>query len=77
MVATSKELLEAALGLEPDERARLAHGLLVSLDGEDEGADEAWVAEVTKRARDVREGRVELVDGPSSLQAIRERFRRP
>lgn len=77
MVATSNELLEAALSLEPDERARLAHELIASLDGEDEGADEAWREEIVKRARDVRDGSVALVDGPSSLRAIRDRLRRP
>lgn len=77
MVATSKELLEAALSLEPDERAHVARELLASLEGEDEGVDEAWRDEITKRAREVREERAELVGGPSSFAAIRERLRRP
>lgn len=77
MVATSKDLLEAALSLEPDERAHLAHELLASLDGEDEGADEEWGSELAKRAGEVRDGHVALVDGPLSLREVRERLRRP
>ena len=77
MTSTTKELLEAALVLPADERAQLARELLASLDGSDENAEEAWRAEVVKRARDVREGRVELVDGEQSFRRIRARLRRP
>ena len=56
-------MLRAALGLPIDERADLARELLASLDGEDEKAAEAWRDELARRAEEVREGRVQLVDG--------------
>lgn len=76
MVAISEALLETALTLEPDERAELANKILSSLDDEEEGVEQAWCEEITRRAREVRAGRVDLVDGPSSLRAIRERLQR-
>lgn len=43
--------------LSPHERAELAHFLLVSLEPEDEGAPEAWEAEIARRVADIRSGR--------------------
>jgi Putative addiction module component len=69
---------------ESEERDLVAHALLASLDGE-EGTDgssmepsiaQAWAEEITRRASDVRAGRAELVDGPTSLRAIRARLQR-
>jgi putative addiction module component (TIGR02574 family) len=77
MTSTTKELLQAALVLPEDERAELACELLASLDDQDEKAEEAWRAEVVRRAREVSEGRVELVDGEESFRNIRARLRRP
>ena len=77
MTSTTKELLQAALGLPLGERAQLARELLASLDVEDENAAAAWREEVVKRARDVREGRAELIDGEESFREIRARLRRP
>ena len=77
MTSATMEILQAALVLPADEGAQLAHELLASLDGEDASADEAWRDEVVKRAREVHEGRVALVDGESSFRTIRERLRRP
>jgi putative addiction module component (TIGR02574 family) len=77
MAAISKALLETALTLDPDERAQLANKILASLHQEEDGVEQAWSEEITRRAREVREGRAELVDGPSSLRAIRERLQRP
>jgi hypothetical protein len=77
MAATSKELFEAALGLDPEERAHLAHELLASLEVEDEGVEEAWRDEIVRRAREVLEGRAVLVDGEASLREVRERLQRP
>jgi putative addiction module component (TIGR02574 family) len=43
--------------LSPSERAELVHFLLVSLEPEDEGAAEAWDAEVARRVAEIRAGR--------------------
>ena len=63
---SSDKVLAAALDLPTDERARLAHELLLSLgesevDG-DEGIATAWADEIARRLQEVRSGAVELVD---------------
>lgn len=81
MTATANELLRAALRLDPDEREELARELLASLPADDASpADDAIAVEddelrteVIRRARDVRDGQVALLDGPSSLRALRDR----
>lgn len=61
--AMSEELREQVLALPPEDRARLAQDIIASLDGpSDEGAAEAWVREIERRARDVRNGSARLVD---------------
>jgi putative addiction module component (TIGR02574 family) len=39
------------------ERAEVAHALLRSLEPEDEGAEEAWEAELARRVADIRSGK--------------------
>ena len=53
------EQLKAQLGhLSAEERAELAHFLLVSLEPEDgDGVDAAWEAEVARRVEEIRSGR--------------------
>ena len=74
MIATARDVLEAGLELEPDEREHVAQQLLASLGPSEPDSDEDSTAEVVRRARQVREGRVCLVDGPASLRAIRDRL---
>jgi putative addiction module component (TIGR02574 family) len=61
-MAQAKEILDAALKLEPAERARIAHEIIVSLDDEpaDEGVEEAWEQELAKRAAEIDSGAVKL-----------------
>jgi putative addiction module component (TIGR02574 family) len=54
--------LAAALSLPETDRARLANQLLDSLVVPDEQADDAWRMEIERRAREVIEGKVELLD---------------
>jgi putative addiction module component (TIGR02574 family) len=65
-MTSMEKLLTEALALPEDERARLAHELLLSLDRESlESAEQstaAWTAELKSRLQDVREGKVELID---------------
>ncbi len=52
-IVTRKELRDHALALPPEERARLAHDIITSLDGpSDEDASVAWVSEIERRVRD-------------------------
>ncbi len=67
-----------ALSLPTQERARLAHDLIVSLDeAEDPGAAEAWLAEIERRAREVESGSVSLHDWPAVRARWAARWRKP
>ncbi len=74
-LVTKKEVFDQALALPPDERARLAHDILVSLDGPaDEGASEEWVREIERRVREVKNGSVKLVDWKDTRARILKRL---
>jgi putative addiction module component (TIGR02574 family) len=61
---TTAELRANVLSLPSEDRAALAHDLIVSLDAEDvePQVDALWAAEIERRAQDVAEGKVALVD---------------
>lgn len=63
-MALAEQVLAAALDLPTEDRARIAHKLLLSLDVEQSEADAtaAWTAELARRVQDVRTGAVELAD---------------
>jgi len=54
----SKEVLEQALNLKPEERFLLVEGLLKSLDEPDKGLDEIWAEEAEKRLKAYRTGKL-------------------
>jgi putative addiction module component (TIGR02574 family) len=56
---STKELLEKALRLKPEERFTLIEGLIRSLDEPDKIIDEIWSEEAEKRLKAYREGRLE------------------
>lgn len=73
---TSDDLLPELLGLPEAERARLARELIASLDGEGEqGAAEAWVRELERRAREVAAGTAGLEDWETLRERILTRLR--
>ena len=55
----SKEILEQALQLRPDEKFILVEGLLKSLDEPDYDLDAIWVEEAEKRLKAYRAGELE------------------
>jgi putative addiction module component (TIGR02574 family) len=63
MSAATKEIIEAALKLEPEEREQIADALWDSLDhGDDEASvEKAWDDEIARRSKEIDEGRAELV----------------
>lgn len=66
-----KDVLDEALGLPPEERARIAHELIVSLEETTEpGAEEAWLHEVERRLHAVDDGKARL----ESWQDVRARI---
>jgi len=55
----SKEILEQAMALKPEERFMIVEGLLRSLDEPDRKIDEIWAEEAEKRLAAYRDGRLE------------------
>jgi len=59
MSATAKKIRTEVASLNEAERAELAHFLIESLDhGSDEDAETAWDAELARRAKEIKSGRV-------------------
>lgn len=56
---SSKEILEQAMTLKPEERFMIVEGLLKSLDEPDQKIDEIWAEEAEKRLKAYRDGRLE------------------
>ncbi len=56
---STKEILEQALKLKPEERFALVESLIRSLDEPDKKLDELWAEEAEKRLKAYREGRLE------------------
>ena len=65
-----EDLKSEALKLSSDERERLAHELMLSLDSDPEVV-KLWVAEAERRYDDYLEGRAEAVPGEEALRRIR------
>jgi putative addiction module component (TIGR02574 family) len=62
MAKSARELFEEAMRLNPQERATLMRLLIDTLDAEsDEGAEEAWRAEIERRITELDSGAVEAV----------------
>ncbi|MBW7898247.1 putative addiction module component [Candidatus Brocadiaceae bacterium B188] len=57
----SKEILDQALKLKPEERFLIIEGLIVSLDQPDKNLDEIWAQEAEKRLKAYREGKLERI----------------
>jgi putative addiction module component (TIGR02574 family) len=68
----AEEILEAALKLEPGDRAHLVAELSASLEGVELG--EAWDAELQRRIDDIDAGRVEPVPGEEVFSRLEQRF---
>jgi putative addiction module component (TIGR02574 family) len=71
-----KEITEEALRLSADERVVLAESLLLTIDEEhDRLVDEATMAELERRFRDVREGKVKGIPAQDAFRQIREKLK--
>ncbi len=71
-----EEILRDALELPPLQRAMLADHLLESLDAPNQKEiDEAWGKEAEKRMQEIREGKVETIDGELVMNELRSRFK--
>jgi putative addiction module component (TIGR02574 family) len=74
---SNEELLQAALALSLDERAKLARELIASLDDPpDADAQEAWALEIARRTREIQDGSVDGVSWTEAEKRVTERLRR-
>ncbi|MCP3059782.1 addiction module protein [Myxococcus sp. K38C18041901] len=75
-MATKEDLLSDVLRLPPEERAEVAHKLLLSLEegAGDSDAQAAWSVELERRARDVLDGRVKTVPWEQVEERMRARL---
>src|SRR5438067_2538794 len=78
----TRRVLGQALRLPRRDRAALVAELLRTLDGKEEKElsrqewENAWVEEVQRRAREVRVGTAELIDGDEALKRVRAGLKR-
>lgn len=70
---STQELLDEAVGLPVDERARLVDALLRSLNPVPGDLDRLWGEEAARRLADAREGRAEPI--PADEVFVRARLR--
>ncbi|MBZ4422221.1 addiction module protein [Myxococcus sp. RHSTA-1-4] len=77
MASSADDLLPDALQLPPEERARLAHKLLLSLEDGDAraDADAEWAAELGRRAQEVVSGKVKTYDARQAIEEVRAQLR--
>jgi putative addiction module component (TIGR02574 family) len=68
---SADRLLEEALQLSPEQRAKLAAELLSSLDDQDEDVKAAWAAEIARRAADAEADPDDEEDWRTALEDIR------
>ncbi len=58
---STKESLDEAMKLKPEERLILVEGLLMSLDEPDKKLNQIWAAESEKKLKEYRDGKLESV----------------
>lgn len=73
MSTAAKEILEAAMKLDPQQREELIEELSASLDATNLG--EYWEAEIKRRIEDVDSGRVKTVPANEVFARLEQRFR--
>ena len=71
MTRNANTLLEEALQLAPNERAKIAAELLSSLDERDEDVKTAWAAEIARRVADAEANPDDEEDWRVALDDIR------
>ena len=71
MTKPATRLLQEALKLTPNERAKIAAELLSSLDDQDEDVKAAWAVEIARRAADAETDPEDEEDWRTALDDIR------
>ena len=77
MAANFDDVIKDALSLPPGARAMLADHLLQSLDAENQKRiDAVWGEEAERRMQEIRDGKVQPIDGEQVMRELRARRRR-
>ncbi|HEX7721565.1 MAG TPA: addiction module protein [Pyrinomonadaceae bacterium] len=77
MSANFDDLIKDALSLPPGARAMLADHLLESLDWDNQKEiDAAWAEEAERRMQEIRDGKVQTIDGEQVMRELRARRKR-
>lgn len=77
MAANFDDIIKDALSLPPGARAMLADHLLESLDWEKQDeVDAAWAEEAERRMQEIRDGKVQTIDGEQVMRELRTRRKR-
>lgn len=77
MAANFDDIIKDALSLPPGARAMLADHLLESLDWEQQKEiDAAWAEEAERRMQEIRDGKVQTIDGEQVMRELRARRNR-
>ncbi len=75
MTTAMKQLMHDALELSVEEKAELAHIIIASIDGSDDGdVSSAWDVELEKRVREIREGRVKGTPSEEVFAKLEEKY---
>jgi putative addiction module component (TIGR02574 family) len=75
-MATIEQVTKNALELSENERANLAHTLLLSLDPIEEGVAEAWDVEISRRLDEVLRGEAKGRPAEDVFRDIRARYQK-
>jgi putative addiction module component (TIGR02574 family) len=74
MTEAVEQLKSQASALSAPERAELAYFLICSLEPEEEGAQDAWRAEIARRVAEIRNGSAVGRPADEVLAELRERY---
>lgn len=67
------DLIEEAISLPVEMRAKLINKLLESLNPTERKIDELWVVEAEKRVEDIRTGKVKTIPGEDVFKRIQDK----
>lgn len=77
MAANFDDIIKQALSLPPGARAMLADHLLESLDWDQQKEiDAVWADEAERRMQEIRDGKVQTIDGEQVMRELRARRNR-
>jgi putative addiction module component (TIGR02574 family) len=75
MSALMREVINKAFNLSPEERAELAHELIISLDDAiDNEVETAWDAEIEKRVKEITSGKAKGRQAEDILAEIQAKY---